>query len=138
MAVPHDRRAADAAIREFAERHLLKITDFLREERVAIESITIAFNALNKGYAHLGDAAYADPTVGLLLNMLHRNFEHAEAALVACVTGSGASAEVISRTAVETSTNLPIQLEQAAQPLREAGGHGGRRRAGCLSLADRR
>ena len=33
---------------------------------------------------------------------------------------------------------LPIQLEQAAQPLREAGGHGGRRRAGCLSLADRR
>jgi hypothetical protein len=34
--------------------------------------------------------------------------------------------------------DLPIQLEQAAQPLREAGGHGGRRRAGCLSLADRR
>jgi hypothetical protein len=33
---------------------------------------------------------------------------------------------------------LPIQLEQAAQPLREAGGHGWRRRAGCLSLADRR
>jgi hypothetical protein len=34
--------------------------------------------------------------------------------------------------------DLPIQLEQAAQPLREAGGHGGRCRAGCLSLADRR
>jgi hypothetical protein len=34
--------------------------------------------------------------------------------------------------------NLPIQLEQVAQPLREAAGHGWRRRAGCLSLADRR
>jgi len=39
---------------------------------------------------------------------------------------------------VKTMHDLPIQLEQAAQPLREAGGHGGRRRAGCLSLADRR
>src|SRR6266404_6257620 len=33
---------------------------------------------------------------------------------------------------------IPIWLEQVAQPPREAAGHGWRRRAGCLSLADRR
>jgi hypothetical protein len=33
---------------------------------------------------------------------------------------------------------LPIQLAQAAQPPREAAGHGWHRRAGCQSLADRR
>jgi hypothetical protein len=33
---------------------------------------------------------------------------------------------------------LPIQLAQAAQPPREAAGHDWRRRARCLSLADRR
>jgi hypothetical protein len=34
--------------------------------------------------------------------------------------------------------DLPIQLAQAAQPPREAAGHDWRRRARCLSLADRR
>jgi restriction-modification enzyme MmeI-like protein len=36
------------------------------------------------------------------------------------------------------SADLPIQLAQAAQPPREAAGHDWRRRARCLSLADRR
>jgi hypothetical protein len=56
---------------------------------------------LNEGYTQLDTKAYADPTIALLLNMLHRNFEHVEAAVVACVTGSGAAAEVIARAPFE-------------------------------------
>jgi hypothetical protein len=82
------------------------VTSVLKEEIVAIESISIAFYSLNRGYTQLDDTAYGDPTIGVLLNMLHRNYEHAEAAVVAFVTGSGASAEVIARAALETSVNI--------------------------------
>jgi hypothetical protein len=39
---------------------------------------------------------------------------------------------------IDIMVHFPIQLKQAAQPLREAAGHDWRRRARCLSLADRR
>ena len=47
-----------------------------------------------------------DPAVALLLNMLDRNFEHAEASIVAFVSGCTASAEVVARAAVESSVNI--------------------------------
>ncbi len=51
-----------------------------------------------------------DPAVGLLLNMLHRNCELVEAAIVAFVTGSGSASEVVSRASVESSTNIAFIL----------------------------
>jgi hypothetical protein len=106
MANHRARREAAAAIKEFANYHLIRTTDLLTEEKAAIESIRTAVDALNRGYTLLDSMAYADPTIGLLLNMLRRNFEHVEAAVVACVTGSGASAEVIARAAYESSVNI--------------------------------
>jgi hypothetical protein len=52
------------------------------------------------------------------------------------------AADVFSQYGVDVSglslDDLPIRLKQVVQPPREAAGHDWRRRAGCLSLADRR
>jgi hypothetical protein len=95
-----------APIREFAERHHLTLTDVVRGEKVGITSISAALLLVNQGYARLDDGALSDPSVGLVLNLLHRNFEHAEAAILALVTGSGSSAEVVARASVESSVNI--------------------------------
>lgn len=93
-------------IREFAERHHLMLTDFVRGEKVGIASSSAALLLINQGYAQLDDRALSDPSVGLLLNLLHRNFEHVEAAITAFVTGCGSSAEVVARASVESSVNI--------------------------------
>ncbi|MGC1177621.1 MAG: DUF5677 domain-containing protein, partial [Methyloceanibacter sp.] len=93
-------------IREFAERHHLMLTDLVRGEKVGIASSSAALLLINQGYAQLDDRALSDPSVGLLLNLLHRNFEHVEAAITAFVTGCGSSAEVVARASVESSINI--------------------------------
>jgi Family of unknown function (DUF5677) len=91
---------------EFAERHHLTLTEIVRREGVAIQALSIANKLVNEAYSQLGDVAFADPAVGLLLNLLNRNFEHAEASIVAFVTGSGSSAEIMARASVESSVNM--------------------------------
>jgi hypothetical protein len=114
---PHDPRkqtmgaeailpSSPALIREFAERHHLKLTDLVRREKVGINSTSAAHILVSQGYAQLDDRALSDPSIGLLLNLLHRNFEHAEAAIAAFVTGCGSSAEVVARASVESSVNI--------------------------------
>ena len=98
--------SAQALLQNFAERHRLKLTEVIRREEIAVRATSIANIVINDAYANLDDAALADPAIGLLLNMLHRNVEHAEAAIVAFVSGCGASAEVVARAAVESSVNL--------------------------------
>lgn len=93
-------------IREFAERHHLMLTDLVRGEKVGIASSSAALLLINQGYAQLDDRALSDPSVGLLLNLLHRNFEHVEAAITAFVTGCGSSAEVVARASVKSSINI--------------------------------
>lgn len=93
-------------LRQFAQRHGLKFTELVSREEVAIRSSSIANILVTEAYAHLDENALTDPAVGLLLNLLHRNFEHVEAAIVTFVSGSGSSAEVISRASVESSVNI--------------------------------
>jgi hypothetical protein len=68
--------------------------------------IYASFNAVNSAYATLDDIQLSDPTVGVLLTMLHHNFEHVEAAILAIVTGHGSSAEVVARASNEASITI--------------------------------
>ncbi len=62
--------------------------------------VTHAFERLDESYF------LREPSIGFLLNMLARNFEHVEAAITAFVTGYGTSSEVVSRAAFESSVNI--------------------------------
>lgn len=94
-----------ALMRDFAERHHLTLTDLVHREKVGIKSTSAAFLLVNQS-AQLDHRALSDPSVGLLLNLLHRNFEHVEAAITAFVSGCGPSAEVVARASVESSVNI--------------------------------
>jgi hypothetical protein len=107
--------AAQTAVKHFADDHFLKSSPVLLEEAVAIESAAAALDAVNRAYAGLDHVALADPAIGLLLNLLHRNIEHVEGAIAACATGFGASAEVVARAAVETSINITYILSGRPQ-----------------------
>jgi hypothetical protein len=98
----------DAAIlaKEFGERHHLQPSDVVKYERLPIRTSSTANILVNAGYGRLTDDALLDPAVGLLLNLLHRNFELIEAAIVAFVTGCGSAAEVVSRASIESSVNI--------------------------------
>jgi hypothetical protein len=60
MANHRARREAAETINEFADDHLIRTTDLLTEEKVAIESIRTAVDALNKGYTLLDSSAIYD------------------------------------------------------------------------------
>lgn len=96
----------DDFVRDFASRHQLPSTGLIENEANAIAATATALQLINQSYAEQSDAQLSDPTVGILLNVLHRNFEHTEAAIVAFVCGCGSSAEVVARTSVESSVNL--------------------------------
>jgi hypothetical protein len=100
----------------FAERHELKLTDILRREAAPICAAARSNILINDGFSRLNDAALSDPTMGLLLNMLHRTFEHADAAIVSFVSGCGSSAEVVSRAAIESSVNIIYILAGDRKP----------------------
>ena len=99
-------RISQKLLEHFSERHHLELTELVRFEEVAIRSTSIANILINDAYANLSDSDLSDPAIGLLLNLLHRNFEHVEAAIVLFVTGCGASSEVTARAALESSINL--------------------------------
>ena len=65
-----------------------------------------SLDAINRAYASLNIARFTDPAIGFLLNLLHRNAEHAEAAISALATPFGSAAEVVSRAAFEASINI--------------------------------
>jgi Family of unknown function (DUF5677) len=98
-------------LRQFAKHHSLKFSEIVSREEGAIRSISIANILINDAYI---DPQYnevlLDPCSGLLLNMLHRNYELVAAAIVAFVTGSGASAEITARASVEASVNIAYIL----------------------------
>jgi len=100
--------SGDKLLREFTSRHGLKMTGIVRREGVAIRAVSQANYIVTRAYAEAGanEEIMSDPAIGLLLNMLHRNFEMTEASLVAFVTGSGAAAEVAARASVESSVNI--------------------------------
>jgi hypothetical protein len=102
MQIPGNGRS----LADFLERHRLKADELVDRELIAIRSISIAIQSVETGYSRLSDSDFADPAIGLLLNLLHRNCELVESSVVAFVTGSGAGSEVISRASLEASANI--------------------------------
>ena len=97
-------------VRDFADRHGLVLSNVLENEAPAIRAANKTHRAINEGYVSLEESQFSDPAVGFLLNMLHRNFEHVEAAIVAFVSGSGAAADVIARASTESSVSIRYVL----------------------------
>lgn len=96
------------AIAEFRKRFQIDARADLREVAVAVEAIYKAFALASE---HLGNIEPgADSRLGYrlhtLVNLLGRNFEHAQAMLVALATGSPSSSEALGRIVVEGSVNL--------------------------------
>jgi Family of unknown function (DUF5677) len=61
---------------------------------------------LQLGFASASQEALNDPTSGLLFNMLNRNFEVVEGAVVAFLSECGPTAELSSRAAIEFAASL--------------------------------
>ena len=94
----------------FLDRHGLAASDIVDREEIAICSSFVAHVSVDLEYSRLPDERYQDPAIGVILNLLHRNFELVEASTVAFVTGSGAASEVVSRASVEASANVAYML----------------------------
>lgn len=79
----------------------------LRNVKVAVEAI---YEAQGIGFEFLSELEPPTPKDGFrihsLLNLMSRNYEHAQAMLVALATGSPASCEALGRTVVEGAVNL--------------------------------
>lgn len=98
------------AVTLFAERRGLELTEVVRFEELLIRSMLEAHVSITDGYAELPDSAHEEGAIAILLQMLHRNFEHVEAAIVSFVTGGGSSAEVVARASIELSTSIGYVL----------------------------
>ncbi|MBD2099593.1 hypothetical protein H6F94_01595 [Leptolyngbya sp. FACHB-261] len=98
---------------QFLERHSLVMTSFVQQEFLAIYWTALTkFEVDQELRIHANKfVTENEPTWGLLLSMLDRTFEHAEASIVSYLTGSPASSEVISRTTVESSLNIMYILK---------------------------
>lgn len=106
-------------INEFAERHHMRTGEHLTREALPIRAVSLANILITDGYASLGDEMLADTAVGLLLNMLHRNFSLADGAILAFATECGQTAEVTARASVESSVNIAcIVLSEPADRIR--------------------
>ncbi|KWB50533.1 hypothetical protein WL36_06415 [Burkholderia ubonensis] len=72
--------------------------------------IEAIYDAQGEAYAAIWGIDWGTPAVGFraqtLFNLLSRTYEHAQAMLVASVTGSPASSEVLGRTVIEGAINV--------------------------------
>lgn len=79
----------------------------LSETAPLIEAI---YDAQGEAYAAVFDSDWVTAAVGFraqtLFNLLSRTYEHAQAMLVASVTGSPSSSEVLGRTVIEGAVNI--------------------------------
>jgi|GEM_PF-1505544 len=93
---------------EFIQRHSIVMTEIVQQELLVIYWTVRTKLEVDQevGLYANNSVAQNEPTWGLLRSMLDRTFEHAEASIVSYLTGSPASSEVISRTAVESALNI--------------------------------
>lgn len=63
------------------------------------------------GFANANEVVLNDPTAGLLLNLLNRNFEAVDGAIVAFLSECGPTSEISSRAAIELSASVMYILE---------------------------
>lgn len=104
---------ASEIIQGFTARHSLMTTPLFSEVALAIYWSSVANISLHQGIAGLDSKVFeSEPSLGLLLNLLDRCFEHIEGAIVAFVTGSGASCEVVSRASLEGAVTILYILQE--------------------------
>lgn len=102
----------DSICEDFAKRHDLLVTGLVQREYPAIYwTIRAKLEVDSVLSSHTDALIDNEPTFGLLLSMLGRVFEHVEGSIVAFITGSPASAEVIARTVVESALNVMYILD---------------------------
>jgi len=99
------------AVEQFNERHFEIFDELVKRDRLAIYWAMMSNTVIHDGYVALDEVLMSEPTLGPLLNMLDRTFEHAEGALVSCAAGCMASAEVVARAAIESSVNVMYTLD---------------------------
>lgn len=99
-----EQRRGPDYVTDFLMRRGLKRTEIVQYETNAIHWTSTADMLIDQGYALLNDDVLRDePAIGLLRNLLARNFEHVEATLVAFFTKSSEAVEALSRLAMESS-----------------------------------
>jgi hypothetical protein len=102
---------SDSLLDDFTKRHDILLTDLVRHEIPAIYWTVHTKNVVDSALNSRAEALIAEPTWGLLRVMLDRTFEHAEASIIAFITGSPASAVVIARTVMESAINVMCIFE---------------------------
>jgi hypothetical protein len=113
QSLPH---TAEKHFLDFLERHALCGNPILESESQLIYWTSTANISVNEFYRQVkDDDLWRFPAAGFLVNLLHRNLEHAEAAIVAFTTGSGASSEGLSRVATELAVSILYILDSNPQ-----------------------
>ena len=102
----------DSICADFAKRHNLLVTGLFQREIPAIYWTVHAKLEVDSALSSKAEALNSKPSFGLLLSMLDRAFEHVEGSIVAFITGSPASSEVIARTVVESALNIMYILDK--------------------------
>jgi hypothetical protein len=111
---------AETLLKEFADRHHMRFGEHIEREILPIRASSIANILVTSGYASLDPDALADPSVGLLLNMLHRNFSLADGAILAFTAECGETAEIAARASLESSVNIAYIASGNAQERMQA------------------
>lgn len=101
----------DSICEDFAKRHNLLVTGLVQREIPVIYWIIRAKLEVDSALSSKAEALNNEPSCGLLLSMLDRAFEHVEGSILAFITGSPASSEVIARTVVESALNIMYILD---------------------------
>ncbi len=102
---------SDSLLDDFTKRHDILLTGLVQREIPAIYWTVHTKNVVDSALSSHADDLMVEPTWGLLRVMLDRTFEHAEASIIAFITGSPASAEVIARTVMESAINVMCIFE---------------------------
>jgi len=99
-----------AVVAGFLERHTLTPNDIVPRVEPAVYWTDVTLLLLQSSFASANAALLNDPTSGLLLNMLNRNFEAVDGAVLAFVTGCGPTSELSSRASIEFSASIAYIL----------------------------
>ncbi len=102
---------SDELLDDFIKSHYILSTGLVQREIPAIYWTLRARREITSALSSRVEGLITEPTWGLLSSMLDRVFEHVEGSIIAFVTGSPASAEVIARTVVESSLNVMYILK---------------------------
>jgi hypothetical protein len=97
----------ESIIEGFVNRHFLRRTELLEAEGATIYWVDVTNILIHEAYSSLpNQVLVSEPTIGILLNMLDRIFQHVDGALLSFVTGAPASSEVSARAALEAAVNV--------------------------------